>query len=234
MEKTAILFIHGFIGSKRQFYGLRDRLSGCGADMFFQVLPGHEGTLEDFRKTNAEAWQRGVNDRIIELASEYDRLVLVGHSMGGLIAVRAAAAKPEKVVAVVAIGFPLKVRIGREWLKLNLDAAKPEKAGEDPRVTAARSMAGVPIKNVRQYLSTLPQNMAFLKMARLARKELPLLKAPLTVINFERDEIVAKSVPEFVKSRLPDAEIVMLPQSYHFLFQPDEQERMAAIIRSKI
>lgn len=234
MANTAILFVHGFIGSCRQFTALAELLSDCNADMFFHVLPGHEATIEDFKKTNADIWQSSVDERLKKLSESYDRILVVGHSMGGLLAVRAAIAAPEKVCGIAAIGFPIKVSVGYDWLKLNMDASRPAHYGEDPRVTAARSMAGVAILNVGQYLSTLPQNMEFLKTTRLARRDLHKLTAPLKVINFERDEIVASSVPDFVRAKKPDAKIVMLPESYHFYFTANELVRMADEIRNML
>lgn len=231
MQKTAILFVHGFMGCKRQFYSLRDELEGCGADMILHVLPGHDSTLEEFRKTDAGDWQQSVNNAVNNLAQKYDRILLVGHSMGGLLAVRTAIAEPKKVCGVVAIGFPVKINLKWQWLSLNLDASRPAKDGEDPRITAARTMSGVKIRTVGQYLSTAAQNMQFLKITRLTRKEIHLLKAPLTVINFKKDEIVASSVPDFVHSKLPDAKVLILPNSYHFLFTDDELHLMSNEIR---
>lgn len=234
MEKTAILFVHGFMGCSRQFLSLQNALEGCEADMKLHVLPGHEATLEEFHKTDAEVWQQSVNAAVRDLAREYDRILLVGHSMGGLLAVRAAIAEPEKVCGIVAIGFPIKINLKWQWLTLNLNAARPAKEGEDPRVTVARTMGGVTMNTVGQYFSTLPQNMQFLKMTRLARKDIHLLKAPLTVLNFKKDEIVAPSVPDFVHSQLSDAKVVVMPNSYHFLFSDDELLVMANEIKKML
>ncbi|NCC67577.1 MAG: alpha/beta fold hydrolase [Clostridia bacterium] len=234
MEKTAVIFVHGFMGCHRQFEALADFLDDGETEMVFHVLPGHESTLAEFKKTNAKIWQDSVNELVGSMAKQYDRILLVGHSMGGLLAVRASIARPEKVCGVVCIGFPIKINVGKDWLDLNTAASKPHIDGEDPRVTAARTMAGVTITSTGQYLSTLPQNIQFLKTTRLARRDLHMLKAPLTVINFEKDEIVAKSVPEFVKRQKSDTQIIMLPDSYHFLFTEAELVTMADEIRKML
>ena len=234
MEKIAVIFVHGFMGCHRQFEALADFVDDGEIEMVFHVLPGHESTLAEFKKTNAKIWQESVNELVGSMAEQYDRILLVGHSMGGLLAVRAAIAKPDNVCGVVCIGFPIKINIGKQWLDLNTAASKPQVDGEDPRVTAARTMAGVTINSTGQYFSTLPQNIQFLKTTRLARHDLHMLKAPLTVINFEKDEIVAKSVPEFVKSQKSDAKIVMLPDSYHFLFAETELVTMADEIQKML
>lgn len=233
-KKTAVLFIHGFLCSARFFDQIRAELSDVGADLVSFSLAGHDASYEDFRHSNWRDWQESANVKLRELSDTYDRVLLVGHSMGGLIAARAAVAIPEKVIGVVGIGFPIKVSPGPRWIKLNLAASGPKVPGEDPRVTAARKFAAVPIRSAGEYFRTLPQNIGFLKTAGAARREISRLRAPITVINFEKDEIVASSVPRFVKDRLPAAEIVMLPKSYHFLFSEDERERMVGIIRGYI
>jgi len=233
-KKTAVLFIHGFLCSARFFDQIKAELADTEADLVSISLAGHDASYEDFRSNCWRDWQESADLKLRELSDTYDRVLLVGHSMGGLIALRAAVAMPEKVIGVVGIGFPIKISLGPRWIKLNAAATKPKVPGEDPRVTAAREFAGVPIRSVGDYFKTLPQNIGFLKTAGAARREISQLRAPLTVINFERDEIVAPSVPRFVKDRLPGAEIAMLPKSYHFLFAEDERRRIAGIIREYI
>ncbi len=233
-KKTAVLFIHGFLGSARFFDQIKTELADADAGLASISLAGHDASYEDFCQSGWRDWQESANMKLRELSDTYDRVLLVGHSMGGLIAVRAAVAMPEKVAGVVGIGFPIKISLGPRWIKLNIAATQPKVPGEDPRVTSAREFAGVPIRSVEEYFKTLPQNIGFLKTAGAARREISQLRAPLTVINFERDEIVAPSVPRFVKDRLPGAEIVLLPKSYHFLFAEDERKRMVEIIRGYI
>jgi len=233
-KKTAVLFIHGFLCSARFFDQIKSELKDAGADLVSISLAGHDASYEDFCQTGWRDWQESADLKLRELSDTYDRVLLVGHSMGGLIALRAAVAMPDKVIGVVGIGFPIKISLGPRWIKLNAAATKPKTPGEDPRITAARNFAGVPIRSVKEYFNTLPQNIGFLKTARAARREISQLRAPLTVINFERDEIVSPSVPRFVKDRLPGAEIVMLPKSYHFLFAEDERKRIVELIREYI
>ena len=201
-----------------------------GADMFYHILPGHETSLADFRKTGAADWQASVDGRLAQLRREYDRIVLVGHSMGGLLAVCTAVENADKIVGITAISFPIKISLKREWIALCLGATKPYSEGEDPRVTAARKMAGVKIESVGEYLSTLPQNFEFLKTTKAAQKKLHKLKVPLTVINSVNDEIVNRSATEFIFSQLPDAQIIVQEKSSHYLFDADDETFIVSTI----
>lgn len=230
-KKSVILFVHGFMGSKRQFYGLREALSGCGVDMLIHVLPGHEASLEEFLGTDAQIWQQSVDEAVIRLSDEYEKILLVGHSMGGLLSVNAAISEPEKVSGIVAIAFPIKIALKPQWVINNLKATRPAKEGEDPRVTAARTMSGVTLENPARYLASVKQSLEFAKVRRASIKSIDSLKTPLTVINFRGDEIVSRRAAGFVKAKLPGARVISLNESYHFLFSDKDIERIAEEIK---
>lgn len=230
-ERTAVVFVHGFMGKPDQFDSIKERLGGIAAELFCPVLVGHEGSLEAFLETDGDDWQKGFADFMEVIRRDFDKIILVGHSMGGLIAAREAVRNPEKIGEVIAIGFPIKVTLRPIWLRMMTLASKPAKVGEDPRVTVARSMGGVRITSAGEYFSTLPNNIQFLKVARDTRKKLPQLKVPLTVLNFKKDEIVGGGAKAFVMKALPDTRFYMLDNSYHFLFTPEETDLMASLIR---
>ncbi|NLV85645.1 MAG: alpha/beta hydrolase, partial [Clostridiales bacterium] len=231
-NKTAIILIHGYMGSPRQFDGIRKELGDFEGDIYCLTLPGHEKDASEFIKTDRFQWQQYTEDFIDGLRGEYERLILVGHSMGGLIAVQAAINKAEKIVGVIAIGFPIKVTVRRAWIKNGLLASRPCRENESELVKAARSMSGVKMSRPTDYVRTLPCSSQFLRLARLSRKELSRLSVPLTVINFENDEIVSKGTKLFVEKSLPSAKILMLHGSYHFLFTADEVGLMANEIKA--
>ena len=233
-ERVAAVFVHGFMGSPKQFVSLKERLADCGADIYCPVLAGHETSFEDFQRSNGEAWQKSLSDAVDGLRDKYDRIILIGHSMGGLLAVREAVRNSAKIDRVIAIGFPITVTVRPSWLQMNMKAAKPAVPGEDPRITAARSMAGVKIDSVGKYFRTLPNNMQFLHVAADSRKQLPKLKTPLTVINFKKDEIVGGNAKKFVMKILPNTKFYLLDNSYHFYFTPEETELMVSVIKDAV
>ncbi len=229
--KTAVVFIHGFMGCSKQFDDIAKALEGGSFDMFRHVLPGHERDAAYFISSNADQWQKSTDGFIDTLRKEYDKIVLVGHSMGGLIAARAAISNPDKICKVVAIGFPIKVTLRPIWVKNNMLASKPFRQGEDERISAARKMSGVKMSNRGDFVKSFPRSSQFLRVARMTRRELSQLKVPLTVINFTNDEIVSGGAKRFVENALPNANILMLEGSYHFLFTKDEVEIMADEIK---
>ena len=93
-------------------------------------------------------------------------------------------------------------------------------------------MSGVRMTRRGDYVRTLPRSAQFLRVARLTRRELSQLRAPLTVINFKNDEIVSLGTKRFVEKCLPSAKILMLEGSHHFFFTDDEVGLMADEIKT--
>ncbi len=96
-----VVWLHGFLGCAEDFAevrrALRPRLAGIAID-----LPGHGRSPDPVLDTDfaggVEQVRRMLRDRAI------DRCALVGYSMGGRLALALAAADPDLVRAVVAIG----------------------------------------------------------------------------------------------------------------------------------
>ena len=81
-----LLLLHGFTGAKEDFTDWLDRLAASG---WHAVVPDHRGHGESSKPTSEEAYSFEIlaNDveRLID-ALGWQRLVLVGHSMGGMVA----------------------------------------------------------------------------------------------------------------------------------------------------
>jgi pimeloyl-ACP methyl ester carboxylesterase len=96
---TALVFIHGW-SCDREFW--REQVPAFEDDYTVVTLdlPGH-GASGGSRET----WRvgdYGADVAAVAEALELDRIVLVGHSMGGLVALAAAAELPGRAIAVVA------------------------------------------------------------------------------------------------------------------------------------
>src|SRR5690349_1438847 len=106
--QRTIVFIHG-AAADHSVWALQSRYFAYhGFNVLAVDLPGHGKSVGPALATVEElaAW-------IFELLSTagLERAVLVGHSMGSLIALHAAASQPERVERLVLIGsaFPMKV-----------------------------------------------------------------------------------------------------------------------------
>lgn len=84
--KTGVLFIHGFTGGSFEVRPFVNYLSSkTDWRMDIPVLPGHDVVLE-LGKVSAKSWLMEAELALKKLQKEVDRVIVVGFSMGGLIA----------------------------------------------------------------------------------------------------------------------------------------------------
>ncbi len=221
MIKPVILFIHGFMGSTRQFDSIEPSVLHAGAEVRRLVLPGHEGTLGEFCRSGRKDWLEAVRAEIRRLEGEHSTIILVGHSMGGLMSVLVAD-EFECVKGVVAIAFPLYPRQSAEGIKNRIAAIKGPKPDESILISEGRRLSGVSGFSPHNSFRIVPNTLGLLKLMRLTRKKLPSLATPLTVINSVRDELVSPRSAAFVRRKLPAARCIEGETAYHFLFAPND------------
>src|SRR5579864_1139716 len=96
-----LLLVHGFTGAKEDFGEVLDRLAGAGWHAVAPDLRGHGGTSQptsedayDFELFADDLWA------LVD-ALGWERLVLLGHSMGGMIAQVAATRDPSRLRGLV-------------------------------------------------------------------------------------------------------------------------------------
>lgn len=225
MAKRAVVFVHGHMGTPRQFDALTALVKGRGADIVSVTLPGHDAPLSEFVRYGRIDWLKAVEGRIDELRAGYDELILVGHSMGGLLLMNAAVKRPERIRAIIAVALPLYIRVTPRWLKTRIEFAKRPKAGEEPSVSFARAMCGVSGITAKNAYRLMPSVMEFLKLMRETRALLPRLAAPLTVVHAEHDEIVSPRSAALARAR--GASVIALKTASHFWF-PENETRIIA------
>ena len=223
------VMLHGFLGSPAHFAPLAALAEACGVQTHTISLPGHGGSLRQFLRTGRRAWEAHVASELTALRAQHEKLLLVGHSMGGLLAICAAVKMQDGIAGILAIALPLRLRITREGIRIRIAAACRARDGEDPRIAAARGLCGVSGITVWNAPLLIPNALALLCVMRRARKSLPALRVPLRVVNSIGDEIVSPRSLDFLKTVQPNAEITQLQASSHFWFSPDEWETLKAL-----
>ena len=93
-SRKAVLFVHGFSGSPRDFHDLPDRVAGAGWRVRAPLLPGHGTSCFDFEGITIEGLVEAVRNEVRALREHSETLVVLGHSMGGALATLVAAETP--------------------------------------------------------------------------------------------------------------------------------------------
>ncbi len=106
--EPVILLLHGMIAAGNSFGAAYDELAEV-ATLVVPDLLGFGGSLQTSGRIDAAAHVRALDDALRVLGLDRQPTVVVGHSMGGGLAIRWAACHTDRVRAVVALGAPLYV-----------------------------------------------------------------------------------------------------------------------------
>ncbi|GAB4110220.1 MAG: alpha/beta hydrolase [Roseiflexaceae bacterium] len=219
-----VLFLHGWLGSWRYWFPTMERMSEHFRTYSFDFL----GFGESRRKTATESIQ-AYSDQVIRFLDELgiERVMLVGHSMGGMVALKTAINHPRRITRVASVGAPI-VGTSLSWLLKLTD--QPMIASAFARMPSFRrfmfrqflgvkddpAIGEILDDSVKSSSTTLWRAVASMMRTDL-RPELPRLSVPALVVHGGRDNIVAPNQADLFDN-VPLSEVVVMPESHHFPF----------------
>lgn len=109
-NNRVVLCLHGFTGYPGEMAYPASRLAEAGWDVRVPRLSGHGTDGRDFMGTGPDIWRRQVADEWMNLTACYDTVFVLGHSMGGLLALDLARYYPVKKVAVMAPAIGIRYK----------------------------------------------------------------------------------------------------------------------------
>ncbi len=224
-----VLFLHGWLGSWRYW------------------LPTMEYVSEHFRTYSFDFWGFGdsrrerpkesitaYSEQVIRFLDELgiDKVLLVGHSMGGMVALKTAMDHPQRIARVAAVGAPI-VGDSLSWLlKLTDHTFLAEAFARTPWVrrnlfrlflgeTNDSAVHEILDDSVKSSSTTLRLAVGSMWRTDL-RPELGRLTVPNLVVHGGRDQIVHPNQADLF-GHVPQTQVVVMPESRHFPFL-DEPE----------
>jgi pimeloyl-ACP methyl ester carboxylesterase len=224
-----VLFLHGWLGSWRYWFPTMQVV----AEQFRTYSFDFWGFGESRRKNTPESIQ-SYSDQVIRFldALGIERVLLVGHSMGGMVALKTAINYPDRVMRVATVGAPI-VGDALSWLIKLTD--RPLAADAFARLPWLRrslfrfflgetndpAVHEVLDDSVKSTAHTLSRAVSSMWRTDL-RPELPRLRAPALIVHGGKDEIVNPNQIDLF-DHVSSAEVVLMPSSRHFPFL-DEPE----------
>ena len=104
-DARGALVLHGFTGNPQSMRGLALVLADAGFTVEMPLLPGHGTDVADMVPTRWEDWSAAAEAAYLDLAARSDAVLVVGLSMGGMLAVWLAEHHPE--IAALALVNPM-------------------------------------------------------------------------------------------------------------------------------
>lgn len=227
------LLLHGLTSSIATVDGLVPHLVARGIPYRLPVLRGHGGAPDDLVGVTWRDWYADAAAALDELLHECEQVVVVGLSMGGVVALHLAAEPGEHICGVVAIAPALRLlgtpveqaRLVGLALAGRYTAVNPLNAYRDPEL-AARS-TNYPTVPARAVLSLVGYGR---KVARL----IPRVRAPLLVLYAPDDRVADPRMARvlFERSGTPAArkQLVAFPDSGHEMLLDQEAPSVIASV----
>lgn len=224
------LLVHGFTASPEEMRLLGEHLANEGHTVHGVRLAGHGTSVEDMARTRWQDWAASVQAGAHQLATESERLVVIGLSLGGALALllgpRLGAA------GVVALAAPYTVpdeRYRQHRLLARALAAvrpyRPKSKGQWFNPAAARG-------RVAYAHNPLPSVIELDKLLAELRRALPGIHTPVRLIYSADDTYVPPSHGEKILARLGSArkELLRVEGCNHILTRDGDTEKVFSLV----
>lgn len=227
--RQAVLMIHGICGSPRHFDFLLPLFDDSWA-VHNILLDGHGGSVRDFSHSRMKLWQQQAEDALTRLSRQYDRILVVGHSMGSLLLLQRLARFP-KILGCIFLNVPLHPKLGIRQAPMVLRALFGTSRLDDPREQLFVQDCSIQLsKNPFSYLGWIPRFIELLVLCSHCRKSMVPLPVPAFVVFTQQDEVVSiRSKCYFEQD--PSVTLLVTQMSGHGGFLPQEQAQVVAGIR---
>ena len=226
---TAVLIIHGYLGSPYEVTYLAEKLYSEGYTVSVPRLPGHATDSNDFLETGKRDWLRRVFDSYMELKSICSSVIIAGFSMGGLLAVHAAYRFETEKLILIAPALTNRRKLMLHMTPLLKYFKKTLK--KDCRINTETEYEEYLKKEYwsNDWISAASD---ILFMQIRAKKLLKKLKSEVLLIISENDRAVPVTVSEIIRKRIRSEHLTekRLLKSDHMIFHSNERDDAAGYI----
>ena len=221
---TAVLFIHGIVGTPRHFDDLIPLLPDT-VSVHNLLLAGHGGSARDFARASMKTWEAQVEAAIAALAETHQHIYLVAHSMGALLSIEAAL-RHKEVEKLFLFAVPLRIALTPAMVRNSWKVYRGTIAPNDHAALAAQRCCGVAqTKNPLLYLGWIPRFLELFSKIRAVRKLLAKLTVPSLAVQSMKDELVSPRAMDELR-RNPHIALLSLPHSGHYYYPPEDKQAL--------
>lgn len=220
----ACLIIHGYTGGPYEVEPLANYLKEkTDWDVFVPTLPGHGKKLH-LEGTSHTQWIAAVEDQMQELTGKYDKIYVIGFSMGGMLAGYLAGIHDvDKLVLLSAAGKYISFKqIMLDLGEVISDGLKGD-IEENGLYRRYKNKAGqIPFK----------ANIEFLKLVNYTRSFLKDVESPVFIAQGQQDAVVPANTVNYFDKELGSEhkEIVMFEESEHLICLGEDKDTLNTMV----
>lgn len=240
MPTVGCLILHGFTSSADSVNRLAVRLLQHNIPYRMPTLRGHHTQPEDLHGVTWHDWYADADAAFTDLRREVDQVLVVGLSMGGLLALHVAAARPREVAGVVSLAAAMRFHYKHAHRVRYLATIKPMLGNEnrDMGIGWHEPELGRKHGNYRRFP---PKAFVSLwRYARIVEQQLPRIYAPLLLIHSRADRTIPGAASELIYHAVgsQDKELVWFERSGHEMLRDTEAaqvlDRIEAFILARV
>jgi pimeloyl-ACP methyl ester carboxylesterase len=227
-EGTPIIILHGLMGGLSNFDGVANFFPEKGYKVVIPELPLY---TQNILKTNVKAFAKFVKDFITHKG--YDKVILLGNSLGGHIALYHTKMYPEKMAGLVITGSSglYESAMGESYPKRG-DYEYIQKKAQDVFYDPAVATKEI----VDDVFATVNDRVKLIKTLTIAKsairhnmaKDLPKMTTPTCIIWGRNDIVTPPNVAEEFHNLLPNSDLYWIEKCGHaaMMEHPDEFNRL--------
>lgn len=224
------LIIHGFSGTPGCFGNLTGQIKSLGLPYRAPILSGHgEKTPDALKGVNWQEWILDCERAMLEVLTEAEKVVIIGHSMGGCIGLNLAADHREHIDSLIVAGgspvtvspfgpgrplhflAPIFLKTKKQWVTTPI-FTDPEYARYDTRY------AWVPVE------AFFP----LFDLIKVTRKRLPEVNIPILILHSKNDTTNSPEGVDVLINNIStpkdQKQLVWFERTEHEMFLDCEQE----------
>ena len=221
-----VLLLHGFTGTAAQMRMLAQSLHRQGFTVMGINLPGHASTMDDMARRTWDDWLTAAKEAFLQLKAKCDDVSVVGHSMGGCLAL--ILAQQLQPTAIAPIAAPMGTRAPLWAATLAAPFMKTV-------WWKKRDAHSVPLESTYDYgypgfHCVCARHLS--RMIRMARRDLHAVTCPILVVQSHADETITPDSADVILRGVSSEvkRVLWLENVPHLCTISNEASRIAEII----
>ena len=230
-QETAILMIHGFSGTPGKIFQLGKHLNEKGKFTVSGILlRGHGTTMEDLQTKKHAEWIEDALQGFDQLAEKYKDIVVIGFSMGGILACKVAQERPVKQLVTIEAALldinPMArlTPIIKYFIPYIMWEEMDPKLEKDYELKYNIGYEGIPLRAAHE----------FQKLRKVVKKKFSSIECPTLLIHSLKDDSQKPKSSKIIHEKIAskDKRLLMLEKSNHLVPMGPEKELVFDTISS--
>jgi carboxylesterase len=231
-----VLILHGFTACLASIQEVEPPLKALGLPTRLPVLRGHNtDSPEALRGVTWHDWMADAESALQDLLAEVEKVIIIGHSMGGELALLLATNHGEQldslILAAASVQPSTPVAPGKPLHFLVPVLARVMKKWDFPPIYADISRAEV---SKNYWWAPSDASYSFVKLTEETRKHLAEVKTPALIMQSRNDALLAPESVEIIYNRIStpseQKRVVWFEKTGHDMFFDCEREAVIKLV----